>query len=434
MSEQIVSQESDRITLGKHNPFAPGFDRSTRTIKAPEDTPTPDSAGPQEVAAGKIEKAPDGTIVVKVEDKDTPTPTTTTEVEQGSEAGTKVDSKFNTPSTTSAEDGVAEGVPPTEEDTSPSPELDKLYYNVARQMKEDGYIPEDVEITEDIDGNTAYSLYLQGAEKRVEEQVQVRTNQALQSLKDSGINEQHLGMAMALAAGTDPALLYENTTYARYAELSTEDTPQEEKIQVIKRGLELGGLASDKAEKYISTLEIEGDDAIDAEFEDYKEKFKEKHDAYLEQEVIKANQRKQTLEAQQKANNDFFNNVIATSSINDEPLSPTQLEDIQEGLLVANQVVERGGQQFRATDFEKFLVDIQDDFKTQLYLYKIFKYRGEELEGVEAKAKDKATKDFMGKLPSEVELDKTGAHKAKQNNGKKPVSKFSFGKKLAGGL
>lgn len=416
----------ERVKTGTFNPFAPNVETHLRPknigkepIKNVEAAPAVETALPP--ADAKITAGEEGLDIVP--NPDTPkivadTPPVVPDVDTPPEI--KTDDVVTPPQ---------EDVPPVE-DAPEDTDLVGLYQKVGLQLKEDGFISEDTEIPADADGDTVYNLYREANKAKLEAEVTEATKaQVMQSLKEAGINEQDLSYAMAIRGGTNPALLFENTIYENYSKLDVAETPDTKKIEVISKGLELGGLSKERVEKYVTALELQGEDAINEEFTQYQSDFKIRHDNFLRTETEKANKAQQDLAQTRKQNDMFLNNVFTTSSIKDEPLSSTQLEDIRESLSVPNTIVEQNGQQYKATEFQKFLLDIEKDFQTQLYLFKIMKYRSEELNGVQNKAVEAVRKDFMGKMPVEVEVDNSKKVEKKKET-KVEKNKFNFGKKL----
>jgi len=144
----------------------------------------------------------------------------------------------------------------------------------------------------------------------------------------------------------------------------------------------------------------------------------------MKNELNKANHERAEADKIRNKNSNTLDTLFKESAIRGEPLSDTQLSDIRASFTDTTFVVEEKGQKFRATEFQKFISDFNNDFEEQLYLFKIKKYRDEELNNIQVKAESNLRKDFMGRMPIEIEVDK-GVPKSKIVN-----NKFKFGSKL----
>jgi len=309
--------------------------------------------------------------------------------------------------------------------------LGDVYSRVAEQMKTDGYLLPDVEVPENATGDQVYNLYVEANKAKLQEQVATATRtEVLTTLEKMGVNESDIQYAMAIRGGADPSELGQYVQYEKYATIDPNDAESDEMLDVISRGMRDRGYSDERVKRITESLEISGEDSIREEFKEYQKEFKNKHDSFIQQKAQVAAQKAQQEADDLKANTDYLEGVFREKSIREEPLSDTQLEDIRSSIFEKNAVVEVEGKKYTTSEWNKFLIEDLKDFKTQMYLFKILKYRGEELEGVKRKAKDLSDKDFMNRNTVEIEKYPDGDPVKNTNNKKNPGSWFDLGDKV----
>lgn len=408
---------ANTFKVSKVNPFAPspGTDLKQGVVQVEPAPIEPTIDNPAEIVLGDIIKDKD-TLVV--------TEDTTIVTEPVVEA---------TPATIPTENTKDEVV---ETDDGEESDLAGLYYKAALQMKEDGYLADSVELTEETTADAVYNAFVEANRTKLRQEVEDTTrNEVMQSLRESGVTQEDLQHAMISRAmvkrGEDPAILSSKTKYEVYSKMDPKDTSEDKMLSVIKEGLIEGGLKENRADKYISALELEGEDSITEEFKEQQGIFKNKYDDFVSTELKHADQLQAQQDQVRKNNDEFVSDVFTKGEIYDEPISPSQLTELREGMTQATEVVEINGQKHQATEFQKFVHELKDDLPTQLYLYKIVKYRREELDSVESKARQNLEKDFLGRVPIEVKDGKGNKSKPLKNKSlNKSKDLFNFGKKL----
>lgn len=381
----------DRIKAGNFNPFEK---KEEKRVDTPPTTPVV-AETPKDVTPPATPPKPDVPPTTPPEVKNN-TETPKPPVEEPKKEEPKPSSEKTTPPDKSVEK--------TEEET-PQQGVGDAYYQLGLIMKQEGFIGKDESIEEDADGEVIYNLYKKQNEQRLSQEVTQReTSRLMQQLHDRGVNQEHLSMALMISGGTNPTDIIDHNTYKTYSELNPDETTREDKIKVISEGLKLDGMKEQQINKYINALTIEDDDAeINKEFKSYQSSFGARHADFVKEEHKKAEQKASNIEQQRKNNDNFLTNVFTTKAINDEPLSDTQLQDLSESLTITDKVIETPEGKFRGTEFQEFVHKLKDDFPTQLYLFKILKFRAEELQGVFDKAKDTVQKNFLGQVPIEIE-------------------------------
>ena len=81
-------------------------------------------------------------------------------------------------------------------------------------------------------------------------------------------------------------------------------------------------------------------------------------------------------------------------------MTATQLEDFKRALRLQEEIVEIGGQPYRASKFDKFIHDIQNNFETQLLAFKLVMFRDMDRKMIEQEAEGKAEESLFKGLSS----------------------------------
>ena len=104
----------------------------------------------------------------------------------------------------------------------------------------------------------------------------------------------------------------------------------------------------------------------------------------------------------QKKNRELLQTVFTTGTVGGEKLTATQLEDYKKGLELQDEVLEIQGQTYRASKFDKFIHEFQNNLETQLLAFKMmmFKDMDKKLAGQEAvsKAEDNLFKNLHTRI------------------------------------
>ncbi len=396
------------VTIGADNPFAPkpvgeGTNKVEEVVKNEEVVEQLDADPP-------------------VEDKSDNSNDTTTDMTDVTE---QVLDSLKKDDSVKTEDKVVEA------DAVKGDSLGDVYSRVAEQMKTDGYLLPDVEVPENATGEQVYDLYVEANKAKLQEQVATATRtEVLTTLEKMGVNESDIQYAMAIRGGADPSELGQYVQYEKYASIDPSDAESDDMLDVISRGMKDRGYSDERVKRITESLEISGEDSIREEFKEYQKEFKAKHDNFIQQKAQVAAQKAQKEADDLKSNTDYLEGVFREKAIRDEPLSDTQLEDIRTSIFEKNAVVEVEGKKYTTSEWNKFLIEDLKDFKTQMYLFKILKYRGEELEGVKRKAKDLSDKDFMNRNTVEIEKYPEGDPIKNKSNKKTPGSWFDLGDKV----
>lgn len=294
-----------------------------------------------------------------------------------------------------------------DEESDPNP-----YYYLAKQLKEDGNLDDDFEITEDIDGTSIFGAYKQKMERALENQVTERIHQTLAS---QGINNQDITMAravrMAINQGIDLRTLSQPASYEMYSAIpdSAEDN---QKIDTIRAMLYDRGLKEKEVERLTPNPD---DDDIDISFKEAKQYFGEKYSTWKEeQEKEFERQRLQELAAKERTE-EIIRQRLSERKLLNEQLTKEEAEELQQAIYTPNRIIEANGQRYKATEMQEFMVEFNQNPELIMYLFKKWKYRDQEKQKAVKEAKRQVEKDFMSEYKKVVRLDKTKGNKASKS-------------------
>ena len=285
-----------------------------------------------------------------------------------------------------------------ETETTQEDEDINVTFFLANALKEKGIISAD-DIKENITDEEVLKLYENSHYERIRAEEESKISLALQA---RGITEENLQYAMAIQNGYSPEFLLEQNRVRAYAQLGQqEDVARDVQENIIKEFHRSRGLMDDEIEDRMTDLEL-NDEKFSTDFKRATEFFgKKNHEFEQENQAIALEREKAMFEAQKK-NRELLQTVFTTGTVGGEKLTATQLEDYKKGLELQDEVLEIQGQTYRASKFDKFIHEFQNNLETQLLAFKMmmFKDMDKKLVGQEAvsKAEDNLFKNLHTRI------------------------------------
>lgn len=252
-----------------------------------------------------------------------------------------------------------------------------VYRAFADVLKQDGLLPEDLEVPENADSTFIGNTLREITEHQVRESV---VQQVAQELENQGIRDHHLNMVMMLENGHDPSTISHMGRVEKYSSLSVEDIAESDSYEetmdeVIKSMYELKGFDKKDVDRMLK--------AIDSETE--KEKIfaeeavpfhKQTYEQIVQQERQAAQERAQYEMQKRQHDKQIVENIFSTRQVKDDKLDEKSSQELQKAILTMDQVVQTpDGQQHPTTEFQKFLYEFQTDLEMQIYLFKKLKFQ-----------------------------------------------------------
>lgn len=378
ISRQIVVDFSEARASESRNPF--------------------DAVQVQETTPQNVEEQEDP-AVAEVEQEDT-----TDDVVDDTDTDTSNDTDTDT-QLPDAEEDVAEDTD-TDDDDEESSDVNPYFY-LQNQLRTDGFIGEDVEFSEDVDGLSVYNAYKDKLKKDLEPAVR---DEILNGLASQGYNESDLVIARALRSGIDPRLLSQVGAYEVYASIP-EDSDEDTKISAIKAMYQSRGIKPKEAEALLTVAQES--ENVDEIFKESKQFFTDSYNSFVEQQAqLEEQQKKQAEESQQQAL-ELVRNIVSSREILGEKLTATQAKEFEDAITKQTEVVEVNGAKYRVSEMEKFISDVQTDPNIMLYLFKKWKFRGQEEDAIKKEVKKEVEDDFLSEYETKVVKRKSKATKNK---------------------
>lgn len=297
-------------------------------------------------------------------------------------------------------DGATDGVNPAadEIETPQEDEEINITFFLANALKEKGIISAD-DIKENITDEDVLKLYENSHAERIRAEEESKISLALQA---RGITEENLQYAMAIQNGYSPEFLLEQNRVRAYAQLGQqEDVSRDVQENIIKEFHRSRGLMDDEIEDRMTDLEL-NDEKFSTDFKRATEFFGKKHQEFEQENQALALERERAMFEAQKKNRELLQTVFTTGKVGGERLTATQLEDYKKGLELQDEILEIQGQTYRASKFDKFIHEFQNDLETQLLAFKMmmFKDMDKKLVGQEAvsKAEDNLFKNLHTRI------------------------------------
>lgn len=313
----------------------------------------------------------------------------------------------------STEEEVSDESDEVEEDDAPDGEDEdiNLYYHLGTEFKNDSFLPEDVDIPEDIDGITLKQTIKNKLREELEPEIRQEFQQAL---ANEGYVEQDLIVARALRQGVDPRLLSLSSMYETYSNIP-DDSDLGLKEDVIINMYRTKGFDEDEIRTLVSSLKDEDDptDDFDKRFKAAKDFFQGKYNEFVEQQ--KANDAELRKQAQEYARQ--FENLVNTSiskrNIGGMVMSDSQAKQFEDAIRKP-EVFDINGQKYQATELQKFIYDFQASDELKLAVFFLHKFQDQAADQLKKQVKKEVETEFM--KPYKQRIIKQGT--ASKNNKK----------------
>jgi len=309
-------------------------------------------------------------------------------------------------------DGVTDGVNPAADETETTQEDEDINvtFFLANALKEKGIISAD-DIKENITDEEVLKLYENSHYERIRAEEESKISLALQA---RGITEENLQYAMAIQNGYSPEFLLEQNRVKAFAQLGTqEDVNEDLQKTVIREFDKARGLLDDEIEDRMTDLEL-NDDKLSIAFKRATEFFGKKNHEFEQENQSIALEREKAMFEVQKKNRELLQTVFTTGTVGGEKLTATQLEDYKKGLELQDEVLEIQGQTYRASKFDKFIHEFQNNLETQLLAFKMMMFKDMDKKLVGQEAVSKAEDNLFKNL--QTRITKNGGNLPKPSN------------------
>jgi hypothetical protein len=287
-----------------------------------------------------------------------------------------------------------------------------LYYHIGNELKNDSFLPDDFEITDDIDGATLK----QSVKTKLREELEPAIRQEFQqTLVNEGYNEQDLLVARAIRQGVDPNLLSTASMYETYANIS-DDISDSEKETVISQMYRSRGLQGDEIANLIKIAKGDEEEKVGEEFDklflDSKTFFEGKYGEFIKAEEERNSQLQEQAVINLQKTNELINGVISNRKLGDVTMSPQQAKDFEDAIRKPG-VVDISGQKYQSTELQKFLYDFQTNDELKLLTFFLHKFRDQQKDQLKKEAKKEVESEFMNSYKQRVVKSKASKNQRK---------------------
>ena len=302
-----------------------------------------------------------------------------------------------------------------------TPEEFNALFFLAKQLQEDGVLPESFEINESITYADIYSEFRDNIESPLTESVK---EEVYAALREQGINEHDLSMAKALRAGISPNLLYEAGRYEYYSSIDLKETADEVKKQLIEKMWVDKNYGAREIERLKDAIEI--DESLDEDAQTAQEYFAAKY-AEFEKNSKKSQAQQEQFRAELAADQKRkVRNIFSSKILLGDKLTDNQVKVLEKSWTEATEVAEVQGQNYKVTSFQKFLLEFNNDVETQLFAFKKYMFRGRDEEELQQVSKSEVEEELMRTLKAVTLKDTVSVN---NKNLKKEVLRNSSNKK-----
>lgn len=279
------------------------------------------------------------------------------------------------------------------EEESQEEEINVSFF-MADALRQKGILNLD-NVPEDITEEQVVELYTYAHEERIQ-------NQIFSTLQQRGITERNLEMAMAIENGYSPDFLLEQNRYKAFSNLKDqEDVSRDVKESVVNQWLQSRDLFEDEITERKDTYTL-NDEVFETDYNRAVNYFDTKSKEFDQQNRLATIERELTILETQKKNRDLLTQVETKGEIAGEKMTAAQLEDFRRGLRMQEEIVEINGQAYKASKFDKFINDIQNNFETQLLAFKLLMFRDMDKKIIEQAAEGRAEESLFKNLTTKM--------------------------------
>lgn len=311
------------------------------------------------------------------------------------------------------EEGLSDEGDEVEEDDSPEEGEEEdinLYYHLGTEFKNDSFLPEDVEIPEDIDGVTLKQTIKAKLREELEPEIRQEFQQAL---ANEGYVEQDLIISRALRRGVDPRLLSLSSMYETYSNVP-DDSESNIKEDVIVNMYRTKGFDEGEIKTLVSSLKDDDEvtEEFDKRFKTAKDFFQGKYAEFVEEQKAQDQRLKEQAQEYARQFESLVNTSISKRNIGGLVMSDTQAKQFEDAIRKP-EVFDINGQKYQATELQKFIYDFQASDELKLAVFFLHKFQDQARDQLKKQVKKEVESEFMKPYKQRI-IKQTTASKNKK--------------------
>ena len=263
------------------------------------------------------------------------------------------------------------------------------YFYLQQQLKSEGFISDDIEFDQRVDGMSVYNAYKEKLKTDIEPVVK---QEVLAQMAQVGYNESDLMIARAIRQGVDPRLLSTVSAYEVYATMP-DTVDDDQKVAVVRSMYQARGLNKNEIDNLIKVAEDTV--TLDNVFAESKNFFGNKYHEFIKQEEERFSVEQQIAQQEVLKTKQLITNVITSQEVMGEKMTRNQAKALEDAIYKESEVVEIQGNRYRATEMQKFLLEFENNPEMKLYMFKAWKFRDQEKDQIKAQTKKEVETEFL---------------------------------------
>jgi hypothetical protein len=305
-----------------------------------------------------------------------------------------------------ASDDLEEEVEETDEEDSEEEDKFNPHFFLARQLKEDGILPEEMEVDEDITYDKLVEAYRSRMENPLRQELE---SQVIQEALNKGWNEQDLFYARAYSQGVDPRMFQPAERMRQYGSVDVDKLDDKASMEVVKSMYQFKGTSDADAEILIQARE--DSDTFDQLVKEAVDYHKQGYTEWKTQEDQRAAAYQAEQIAQRNAVQSKVKTILSERKVAEFSMTKEQAEDLYKDIYEANATVEVEGQLQRVPEINKFLHEFTNDVELQIKLYMLHKHQDRLLQSAKNTAKNELEEEMLRASGREVKKEETNQKK-----------------------
>lgn len=284
-----------------------------------------------------------------------------------------------------------------------------IYQFMANQLKSDNGLPEDFEVTEKTTSQDIYDAYYNSIKEDAEAEI---TQNVYSQLANNGVTQEDLEYAKLLRKGVNPQLLHSASRYEHFANMDVEKADDSDIKDLVKQMYLEKNVTENAIKKLIDASEL--DDDLNVLAEEAKQYFGEKRNAIIKDEMSRAEREDAQRAEIARRQNEILTGTLKAGAVLGEKIP--DVKDFKRALYERDQSIDINGQQYVASEYQLFEMEMQNNPEAKLWAFKKWKYRGNEEDSLKAEAEAKAEAEFLDHYKTEVEKSKKALNNKKLRN------------------
>lgn len=275
---------------------------------------------------------------------------------------------------------------------------------MAEAYKNEGLLPEDFEVTDDLKSKDLFTALSSYAREQARVDVE-------DEMRQKGYSDQVFEYVDYLAKGGSPEVVQQHNIYDRLA--NYEPTNEEDSRELVKAMLQDKQMDDDLIEDTLESLEV--NEKLDQQAKKASQYFGQKRDEFFNQQKKIADEQKKAYEDQIKQQEDNFRKIISKGEIGELKLSKNEAKELEKAFLDRNEVVVQTlpngeKQKVKITKFEKLMNEIrQDPEKTLQFAYMVLNGT----DGIKNRVSSEVREEFLNTLDAKKKFETVSETKPK---------------------